>query len=303
MSCPKKLGVGCLSFRTELHAYSRYQYFCYWHHFALVSPLLSLSIHLITVSIVIKKFCILVKVAIRIMKNLHHAILFSIYFHDNKLTHCLWGSGCLWALKYLMGFSKEYLSTGRRVLQLVGKHADTLWGHNVRGRSNHENIQCTSHLFQNAFHVTVLNLTGNPASGANDVYCHYLILLHQIRNWVTTMCPSWWSMQKIENVCLTHWGRVTHICVSKITTIIGSDNGFSPGRRQAIIWTSVGILLIGSLGTNFSEILIEIYTFSFQENAFEYAVWKMAAILSRLQCVKRAVDTNMDMLSRITSTI
>ena len=63
---------------------------------------------------------------------------------------------------------------------------------------------------------------------------------------------------------LTHWGRVTHICVSKIT-IIGSDNGFSPGRCQAIIWTSVGILLIGPLGTNFSEILIEIYTFSFKK--------------------------------------
>ena len=41
-------------------------------------------------------------------------------------------------------------------------------------------------------------------------------------------------------------------------TIIGSDNGFSPGRRQAIIWTNAGILLIGPLGINFSEILIEI---------------------------------------------
>ena len=59
---------------------------------------------------------------------------------------------------------------------------------------------------------------------------------------------------------LTHWGRVTHICVSKLTTI-GSDNGLSPGRRQAIIWTNAGILLIGPLGTNFSENLIEIYTF------------------------------------------
>ena len=56
---------------------------------------------------------------------------------------------------------------------------------------------------------------------------------------------------------LTHWGRVTHICVNKLT-IIGSDNGLSPGRRQAIIWTNAGILLIGPLGTNFSEILIEI---------------------------------------------
>ena len=61
---------------------------------------------------------------------------------------------------------------------------------------------------------------------------------------------------------LTHWGRVTHICVSKLTSI-GSDNGLSPGRRQAIIWTSAGILLIGPLGTNFSENLIEIHIFSF----------------------------------------
>ena len=63
---------------------------------------------------------------------------------------------------------------------------------------------------------------------------------------------------------LTHWGRVTHICVSKLT-IIGSDNGLSPGRRQAIIWTNAGILLIEPLGTNFSEILIEIHTFSFKK--------------------------------------
>ena len=45
-------------------------------------------------------------------------------------------------------------------------------------------------------------------------------------------------------------------------TIIGSDNGLSPGRRQAIIWTIAGILLIIPLGTNFSEIAIEIKTFS-----------------------------------------
>ena len=54
---------------------------------------------------------------------------------------------------------------------------------------------------------------------------------------------------------LTHWGRVTHKCVSNLF-IIGSDNGLSPSRRQAIIWTNAGISLIGPLGTNFSEILI-----------------------------------------------
>ena len=57
---------------------------------------------------------------------------------------------------------------------------------------------------------------------------------------------------------------MTHICVSKLT-IIGSENGLSPGRRQAIIWTNDGILLIRPLGTNFSEILIEIHTFSFKK--------------------------------------
>ena len=57
---------------------------------------------------------------------------------------------------------------------------------------------------------------------------------------------------------------MTHIYVGNLT-IIGSDNGLSPDRRQAIIWTNDGILLIGPLGTNFSEILIEILTFSFKK--------------------------------------
>ena len=55
---------------------------------------------------------------------------------------------------------------------------------------------------------------------------------------------------------------MTHICVSRLT-ITGSDNGLSPGRRQAIISTNAGILLIGPSGTNFSGNLIEIVTFSF----------------------------------------
>ena len=67
-----------------------------------------------------------------------------------------------------------------------------------------------------------------------------------------------------QHVHLTHWGRVTHICVGNLT-IIGPDNGLSPGRRQAIIWTNDGILLIGPWGTNFSEILTDIHTFSFKK--------------------------------------
>ena len=63
---------------------------------------------------------------------------------------------------------------------------------------------------------------------------------------------------------LTHWGRATHVCVGNLTTI-GSDNGLSPDRRQAIIWTNAGILLIGPLKINFSEISMEIQTSSFRK--------------------------------------
>ena len=78
----------------------------------------------------------------------------------------------------------------------------------------------------------------------------------------------YWKMQILEagqvkiSICQalditisTHWGRVTHICVSILNTI-GSDNGLSPVRRQAIIWTNADILLIGPLGASFNEILI-----------------------------------------------
>ena len=86
---------------------------------------------------------------------------------------------------------------------------------------------------------------------------------------------------------LTHWGRVTHICVGKLT-IIGPDNGLSPGRRQAIIWTNAGILLIGPLGTNFIEILIGMQTFSFREMHLKisFAKWRPFCLgLNVLSCV------------------
>ena len=61
---------------------------------------------------------------------------------------------------------------------------------------------------------------------------------------------------------------MTHICVSKLT-IIGSDNGLSPGRRQAIIWTNDAILLIRTFRTHLSEIVSEIHTFSFNKMHFK----------------------------------
>ena len=84
-----------------------------------------------------------------------------------------------------------------------------------------------------------------------------------------------WKTTFLNTFSLTHWGRVTHICVSELT-YTGSDNGLSPGRRQAIIWNNAGLLLIEPLGTNFSEILIAIITFSFKKTRLKVssAKWR-----------------------------
>ena len=74
-------------------------------------------------------------------------------------------------------------------------------------------------------------------------------------------------IQKCKSIyldLLNHWGRVMHVCFTKLS-VIGSDNGLSPGRHQAIIWTNAGILLIWPLGTNYSDMLIEIHTVSFRK--------------------------------------
>ena len=89
---------------------------------------------------------------------------------------------------------------------------------------------------------------------------------------------------------LTHWGRVTHIRVNKLT-IIGSDDGLLPGRRQAITWTNAGILLIRPLGTNFSEIIVKIHIFSLKKMHLKTVCCETAAILFRPQCVKMLVKT------------
>ena len=117
-------------------------------------------------------------------------------------------------------------------------------------------------------------------------HCHWreimplLIYTHSgyPTNWKTIQQTlnynNWYKMVhmkslKMDNVfnrtmILTHSGQVTHKCIGNVT-IIGSDNGLSPVQCQAIIWTNAGILLIGPSGTNFSEILIKINTFSFKK--------------------------------------
>ena len=102
---------------------------------------------------------------------------------------------------------------------------------------------------------------------------------------------------------LTYSSRVTHICVSNLT-IIGSDNGLSPGRRQAIIWTNAVILLTGRLGTNKLQWNVNRNSYIFiQENLFENIVWKMAAILTRPQCdIIRKIKLNLSLPLLVTYT-
>ena len=76
-----------------------------------------------------------------------------------------------------------------------------------------------------------------------------VLLMGVVINWwahlVIDICSHlgnpWWSL---TNGCsLTHRGWGIYVSVN----IIGSDNGLSPGQCKAIIWTNVGMLLIGSL--------------------------------------------------------
>ena len=107
------------------------------------------------------------------------------------------------------------------------------------------------------------------------LYIEFLTInmVHAYDSWRINLSSKPWNYENEQShndrksnndPCLTHWGRVAHICVSKIITI-GSDNDLSPGRCQAITWTNAEILLIGLLGINFSAILIEINAFLFKK--------------------------------------
>ena len=108
---------------------------------------------------------------------------------------------------------------------------------------------------------------------------------HQI-SW----CELTWT-QGIRIVVSTHWGWVAHIyiyiyiyiCMSN-PTIIGSDNGLLPGRHLAIIWTNAGILLYRHLGTNFSEILIEIIHFHLIKCIWKCRLWNGGHFVSASMC-------------------
>ena len=76
-----------------------------------------------------------------------------------------------------------------------------------------------------------------------------------------------------------------------INSIFGGTTLISAcvGRRQAIIWNNAGILSISLFGTNFSEILIEILTFSFEKMRLKMSSAKWRPFCLGLNVLKLVV--------------
>ena len=141
----------------------------------------------------------------------------------------------------------------------------------------------TSHHKGDEIKCTVLGL-----SCATNVVIQSWRLLKAMTEWVTP-APHTWEQVGFDRMIWhirwcqcqwTHWGWVTHICVSILTTI-GSDNGLVPSHYLNQCRDIVNWALRNKLQSNPNR---NSYLF-IQENAFEH-VWKMAAILSPPQCVK-----------------
>ena len=113
-------------------------------------------------------------------------------------------------------------------------------------------------------YICVLYLFDYRSAYTNEsvIECCYLTEWEHCWNSEYIIQKESWLREKWINHShnhLTHWGRVTHICVGN-QTIIGSDNGMSPFRRHSLSEPMLGYFMC-SLGTNISEILSGINTF------------------------------------------
>ena len=104
----------------------------------------------------------------------------------------------------------------------------------------------------------------------------------RFRNWD---CNNISFVNKPQAITLTHWG------IYALVNYVSIDNGLSPVRHQAIIWTSVDLLSIRPSSTNLSENWIEMQWLSLK-NASENIVCKIAIIWSRPQCVDQLMTGN-----------
>ena len=114
------------------------------------------------------------------------------------------------------------------------------------------------------FSIKVIHFCTN----AGLLNCNSTIYAFQANLWLNGTPLS------IQN---THWGRVTHICVSRLT-IIDSYNGLSPPGAKPLSEQMLEYCWLGPWEIQWN--LIEIYTFSFMK-----IHWKMAVTLTRPHCV------------------
>ena len=142
-----------------------------------------------------------------------------------------------------------------------------------------------------------------------DNGCDYLSIHNFQLIYVSKTAPAWYfvlpySQPKTMQRCLwlSQNGTVTgvtdvmmhlilieaecHIYASLKWVTIGSHNGLSPIRRQAIIWINAGLVSIGTTPRNtFQWNLSRNFRIFIQENVFENVGCKMEYILFRYQCV------------------
>ena len=99
--------------------------------------------------------------------------------------------------------------------------------------------------------------------------------------WYLCIEPVLWIC--LLDICITHWGRVTHICVSKLT-IISSDNDLSKTSHYLNQCCNIGN---SHLRNKFQWNLKRNSYIFIQEIAFENIVSELTAISSRSQCINR----------------
>ena len=116
------------------------------------------------------------------------------------------------------------------------------------------------------FNQMMLSKNGwqNPAKSHGTFNVNFCVVLSGLKVMTHYTIREFGLPFSDQMMLLIHWGQMMHKCVSKLT-IIGSDNDLLPGWCQAIIWSNARILWIRNLGTNFSEILSKIHTFSIKK--------------------------------------
>ena len=132
----------------------------------------------------------------------------------------------------------------------------------VQCRRGYHFCNTNIYIYQNCHHMIMMMIKLLPPLLISIMSMKMIIKMMIIMTIIITMKKNYFpGYRNFRPTYLTHWDRVTHICVSKLI-IIGPDNGWS---AQAIIWTNAGILMIWNLRAKFNEISSEIRAFSLRK--------------------------------------